>query len=207
MQARLNICLINQHESVTIKTNDGSILEEVGSFKYLGAWMHSTERDVKQRKAAAWRASSKLTKIWKSTLSRPLKLRLFAATAESVFLYGCEAWTITPKLAKEIDGCYTRMLRAVLNVHWKQHITNMELYGELPKLSDKIRQRRLRFAGHCSRSQQEPVSKLLHWTPNMVGESQEDQSSTTRTFSSKKLEWKAQNSGLQWRTGRSGEPW
>ena len=85
----------NQHESVTIKTNDGSILEEVGNFKYLGAWMHSTERDVKQRKAAAWRASSKLTKIWKSSLSRPLKLRLFAATVESVFLYGCEAWTIT----------------------------------------------------------------------------------------------------------------
>ena len=151
----------NQHESVTIKTNDDSILEEVGNFKYLGAWMHSTERDVKQRKAAAWRASSKLTKIWKSSLSRPLKLRLFAATVESVFLYGCEAWTITPKLAKEIDGCYTRMLRTVLNVH----ITNKELYGELPKLSDKIRQRRLRFAGHCSRSQQEPVSKLLHWTP------------------------------------------
>ena len=100
-----------------------------------------------------------------SSLSRPLKLRLFAATVESVFLYGCEAWTITPKLAKEIDGCYTRMLRAVLNVHWRQHITNKELYGELPKLSDKIRQRRLRFAGHCSRSQQEPVSKLLHWTP------------------------------------------
>ena len=155
----------NQHERVTIKTNDGSILEEVGNFKYLRAWMHSTERDVKQRKAVAWRASSKLTKIWKSSLSRPLKLRLFAATVESVFLYGCEAWTITPKLAKEIDGCYTRMLRAVLNVHWKQHITNKELYGELPKLSDKIRESRLRFAGHCSRSQQEPVSKLLHWTP------------------------------------------
>ena len=27
----------NQHESVTIITNDGSILEEVGNFKYLGA--------------------------------------------------------------------------------------------------------------------------------------------------------------------------
>ena len=165
----------NQHESVTIKDNDGSILEEVGNFKYLGAWMHSTERDVKQRKAAAWRASSKLTKIWKSSLSRPLKLRLFAATVESVFLYGCEAWTITPKLAKEIDGCYTRMLRAVLNVHWKQHITNKELYGELPKLSDKIRQRRK----EVNRNQSPNYFTGLK---NMVGESQEDQPSTTRAF-------------------------
>ena len=142
----------NQHESITIMTNDGSILEEVGNSKYLGAWMHSTEMDVKQQKAAAWRACSKLSNIWKSSLSRPLKLRLFSTTMESVFLYGCVAWTITPKLAKEIEGCYTRMLRTVLNVHWKQHISNKELYGELPKLSDKIRQRRLKFAGHCSRS-------------------------------------------------------
>ena len=127
--------------------------------------MHSTEWDVKQRKAAAWRACSKLTKIWRSSLPRALKLRLFAATVESVLLYGCEAWTVTTKLAKELDGCYTRMLRIVLNVNWKQHLTNKELYGNLPKLTDKIRQRRLRFAGHCSRNHQEPVSKLLHWIP------------------------------------------
>ena len=141
--------------------------EEVSNFKYLGAWMHrhSTEWDVKQRKAAAWRACSKLTKILRSSLPRVLKLRLFAATVESVLLYGCEAWAVTPKLAKELDGFYTRMLRIVVNVNWKQHLTNQELYGDLPKLTDKIRQRRLRFAGYCSRNLQEPVSRLLHWTP------------------------------------------
>ena len=155
----------NHQEEVKIKTKDGTDLDEVSNFKYLGAWMHSTELDVKQRKAAAWRACSKLTKVWKSSLPRALKLRLFAATVESVLLYGCESWTVTPKLAKGLDGCYTRMLRTVTNVHWKQHITNKELYGDQPKLSDKIRQRRMRFAGHCSRSLQEPVSKLLHWTP------------------------------------------
>ena len=32
----------------------------------------------------------------------------------------------------------------------------------LPKLSDKIKQRRVRFAGHCSRRVDEPVSKLVH---------------------------------------------
>ena len=34
----------------------------------------------------------------------PLKLRLFAATVASLFLYGCEIWTFTPKLVMEIDG-------------------------------------------------------------------------------------------------------
>ena len=32
----------------------------------------------------------------------------FSTTVESVLLYSCGAWTITPKLAKELDGCYTR---------------------------------------------------------------------------------------------------
>ena len=56
------------------------------------------------------------------------------------------------------------MLRAVLNIHWKQHTTNIELYGDLPKITQKIRDRRTRFSGHCSRSQ-ECVSSLVHWIP------------------------------------------
>ena len=75
----------------------------------------SSEKDVKVRKAAAWRACSKLNKIWKSALPRGFKQRLFAATVESVLLYGCEAWTVTPKLSKDLDGCYTRLLRTVFN--------------------------------------------------------------------------------------------
>ena len=115
-------------------------------------------------KAAAWRACSKLNKIWKSSLLKSFKLLLFNATVEFVLLYGCEAWTITPKLAMQLDGCYTRKLRAVFNIHWKQHITNAELYGNLPKITQKIRNKRTGFAGHCSRSV-ECVSKLIHWTP------------------------------------------
>ena len=118
----------------------------------------------KKREAEVWRACSKLNKIWKSSVPKSFKLRLFAATVESVLLYGCEAWTITPKLAKELDGCYACMLRAVFNIHWKQHITNVELYGDLPKITQQTRDRRTRFASHCSRSM-ECVSKLVHWTP------------------------------------------
>ena len=111
--------VFNHGEHGSIRTNDGSELEKVQDFKYLGAWMDSSGKDIKTRKAAAWRACNKLSKIWKSSLPRRCKLRLFAATVESVLLYGCEAWTVTLKLAKELDGCYTRMLRTVLNVNWK----------------------------------------------------------------------------------------
>ena len=125
----------------------------------------STDKDIKTRKAAAWRACNSLDRIWNSGLSRPFKLRVFAATVESVLVYGCEAWTLTSRVSKSLDGCYTRMLRKVLNISWKQHITNKELYGDLLKITTKIRTRRNRFAGHCYRSKTEPVSKLILWVP------------------------------------------
>ena len=30
---------------------------------------------------------------------------------------------------KQIDGAYTRMLRTALNVSWRHHIANEDLYG------------------------------------------------------------------------------
>ena len=106
-----------------------------------------------------------LNKIWKSSLCRNIKVRLFNETVESVLLYGAETWTITNKIQKSLDGCYSRMLRAALNVSWKDKITNHELYGELPLLSQKLKEQRLRFAGHCHRSQGEIGSTLVLWPP------------------------------------------
>ena len=41
------------------------------------------------------------------------------------------------------------MLRMVTAVSWRDRISNDILYRNLPKLSDKIRSRRLKLAGHC----------------------------------------------------------
>ena len=100
------------------------------------------------------------------SLSRNLKLRLFIATAESTFLYGAETWTLPKSLAKSIDDCYTRMLRMATNVSWSSHVTNEVLYGNLPKLSTKIQQRRTRLAGHIMRHETEVSNKLLLWQPD-----------------------------------------
>ena len=68
-------------------------------------------------------------------LSRCIKVSFFQATVESVLLYGCESWTLKETLRKSLDGCYTRMLRAVLNINWSEHVTTEQLYGVLPRLS------------------------------------------------------------------------
>ena len=94
-----------------------------------------------------------------------MKVRLFVATVETVLLYGAETWTLTNALKKKLDSCYTRMLRMALNISWKSHTTNQQLYGDLPPVSLKAKQRRMRVAGHGMRHSEKEASNLVLWIP------------------------------------------
>ena len=138
----------------------------VEDFNYLGSCIASTEKETDTMLSKAWAALSKLDVIWKSSLPDYLKRNYFQATVESVLVYGATSWTITKSLEKTIDGAYTRMLRVALNISWKQHPTRKELYGKLPSISSKIRDRRLRFAGQCVRNKDELASDLIWRQPS-----------------------------------------
>ena len=129
-------------------------MKNVDNFIYLGSEIESTDKEIKIRIAKYWAALDKLSSIWKSPLCTTLKRNLFRAVVESVLLYGSEAWTLTKKHEKKLDGTYTRMLRAILNISWKEHPTKIRLYGNIPPLTSIIRIRRTRFAGHCYRSEE-----------------------------------------------------
>jgi len=58
---------------------------------------------------------------------------------------------------------YTRLLRKALDVSWQQHMTNQELYGKIPSAMHQLRERRLTFAGHCYRYDDQPVKHLVLW--------------------------------------------
>ena len=139
----------NQDRPVSIQAKNGETLKVVENFKYLGAWTQSSASDISVRKALAWSACHRLRKVWSSKLRRQMKERLFIATVESVLLYGSETWTLTKTLEKQLNGCYTRMLRLAMNVSGKDHITNVELYGSLKPIATNIQERRMRLAGHC----------------------------------------------------------
>ena len=106
-----------------------------------------------------------MTSIWKSNLSVKLKKNFFRATVESILVYGSITWTLTSSLEKNIDGAYTRMLRAALNKIWQDHTSNNELYGNIPKITITIKEHRMRFSGHCWRSREEMISEVLLWEP------------------------------------------
>ena len=50
---------------------------------------------------------------------------------------------------KKLDGNYTRMLRAILNKSWRQHLTKHQRYGHLPPITKTIKVKWTRLAGHC----------------------------------------------------------
>ena len=81
-------------------------------------------------------------------------------------MYGCATWSLTSSEEQSLDGSYTRMLRMVLNVNWSAKTTNKTLYGNLRKVSDTIRERRLKLAGHVYRDKSSPAHQTITWQPS-----------------------------------------
>ena len=134
-------------------------------FKFLGCWVRSSRQDFLVRRALAWKACLRLKPLWMSPLPPPTKRRLFRSLVHPILVYGAETWTLTEALSKALDGTYTRLLRTCMGVHYSELRTNKSLYGDLPQLSVVLKQRRLQFAGHCSRAKQ-PVADVLLWHPH-----------------------------------------
>ena len=57
-----------------------------------------------------------------------------------------------------IDGACARMMRSALNKSWRDHVTNKELYGRIPRVTDTIREQRQRFSVNCWRNRSEVVT-------------------------------------------------
>ena len=113
----------------------------------------------------AWVACHNLRSIWSSSLKKSIKIHLSLCTVESVLLYNSETWSLTKQMEKSLDGACTRMLRMALNVSWKQHMTNEQLYGNLPPVTSKIAACHLRLAGHCTCHPEEIASQFVLWEP------------------------------------------
>ena len=178
-----------------------TIIYTLDKFTYLGSSVSSTEKDNDTRLTKEGTAIDSLLIIWKSDLTDKMKRSFFQAAVVSILLYGCTTWTLTKQLEKKLDGNYTRMLRAILNKSWRQHLTRHQLYGHLPPITKTIQARRTRHAGHCWRSKDELISDVLLWTP---------------TYGRAKAGWPAwtyiqqlcEDTGCsqrRWTIGRSGE--
>ena len=150
---------LNPSTNTSLVSSDGSPIELVQDLKYLGGYTASGY-DMNTRIGQAWSTLNSLDKVWKAAIKNETKLKVFKASVETILLYGSESWTLNVARSKKFDGSYTKMLRAVYNISWGDHVTNKSLYGRLPRISIVVKRRRLALAGHVSRHN-ETAGKVL----------------------------------------------
>ena len=99
-----------------ISTVDGTSLNLVDKFTYLGSSVSSTEKDINTGLMKAWTAIDRLSIIWKSDLTDKMKRSFFQAVVISILLYGCTTWTLTKRLKKKnVESNIEQVLAATPN--------------------------------------------------------------------------------------------
>ena len=137
-------------------------------YERLKNFIADSRKDFNTRKGLARTACIKLQKVWISGVSEHQKVRFFKACVEPVLLYGSETWTLNKQFEKRLNGCYTRLLMKVQNIHWKCHPNLQRIYGNLPPIASVLAQRRARFAGHCMRAADQTISNHPALAPTTI---------------------------------------
>ena len=140
----------------------GQKLGTVTSCKYLGAVVSDEgfKPEVISMIAQATAACTKLNLIWRDNyISVGSKVKLMRSLVISIFLYTCKSWTLTVELEKRTQAFEMRCLRRLLNISYKDHVTDEEVrrriqavLAEHDELLTLAKKRKLRWFGHVSRS-------------------------------------------------------
>ena len=151
-----------EHENRGAIYVDGMRLEQVGSFKYLGAVISGDGRsldEVKTRIAIATSAMARLKKLWyDKNITLVTKIKLMRAVVTSTALYGCESWTLTAEIERRIQAFDQRCLRRLLKIPYTAHRTNHSVYtevqnmvGRYESLLSTVKKRKMTWFGHINR--------------------------------------------------------
>jgi hypothetical protein len=164
--------LVNSHsqQAATNIMLNGRQLEEVESFKYLGSTLckdGSSAKEIKARLGLASSAITRLNTIWNSSsISFPVKFKLYKSLVISILLYGCESWTLTADTERRIQAFEHKCFRKLLHISYKEHKTNdyvrqqvTTYVGKQEPLLATVKRRKLAWYGHVSRH--ESLSKTI----------------------------------------------
>ena len=202
----------NQQAPTNIMLN-GQKLEEVDNFKYLGSNLSkdgSSTKEIKIRLDLATSAMTRLESIWKSTyISFPVKLKLFKSLVLSIFLYGCESWTLTADTERRIQAFEYKCYRRLLRISYKDHKTNdfvrqkVTIYaGRQEPLLATVRRRKLAWYGHVCRH--DSLSKtILQGTV----EGQRKRGRPRKSWSDNLKDWTGHNTTTLIRASEDREVW
>jgi hypothetical protein len=136
---------------------DGQKVEQVATFKYLGAVMTENGtciEEVKARIGMAKQAFGKIKELVTKRLKRELKKRMVKTLVWPVALYGCETWTMKKEVTDKLNALEMWLWRRMEKVSWKDKKTNEEILssiGEERCLIKAVVNRKKNWIGHVLR--------------------------------------------------------
>ena len=94
---------INPSANDSVHSSDGSQIEEVEDFKYLGSYTNF-QHDIQCRKAQAWAAVHAHDNVWRAPICRRTKQKIFRTTVELILIYGCDSIVVTNTISRKCTG-------------------------------------------------------------------------------------------------------
>ncbi|CAH2235385.1 jg5953 [Pararge aegeria aegeria] len=155
-------------------TVDGSILETVKEYTYLGQIVqldrNSFEKEIDRRIQLGWGAFGKLRRVFSSPIPQCLKTKVFDQCVLPVMTYGAETWTLTARLIHKLQVAQRAMERAMLGISLRDKIRN-EVIRQRTKVTDiafRVSVLKWQWAGHvCRRTDGRWSRKVLEWRPRV----------------------------------------
>ncbi|KAG1661666.1 putative uncharacterized transposon-derived protein F52C9.6 [Nymphon striatum] len=146
---------------------DRDKLEEVNGYKYLGQWITSDGKCIKEVKRRIGRAKGEfwvLKELFRKDLNIKVKKKILHTYIFSIVSYGADSWTVSKEVIRRIRAFEGWCHRRVLKISWKDHATNEmveEKMGCKRELVTGIGQRKMRFAGHVLRGSSGELANLV----------------------------------------------
>ena len=157
---KTKVMVITKSETIPVccLRNGTDNIEQLSSFKYLGAYITSDSRckkEIRVRIGLAKDAFNRLGHIFKDRkLSVNIKIRLLKTFVWSTLMYGCESWTFSSETQRNIAAAEMWFYRRMLRISYMDRVNNEEVLrrvGMERELLHIIKQRQLKFLGHVIR--------------------------------------------------------
>ena len=91
------------------------------------------------------------------------KIRVYRAVVLTTLLFSSETWVIYRSHIRLLERLHQRCLRTILNIHWSDLITNVEVLeqAEVSNIEVMILKYQFRWAGHVSRLEDHRLPKIV----------------------------------------------
>ena len=146
---------------------DETELNTVHKCAYLGCIISSDAKIDKEIDNWLAKANSAFGRLYKRVwgnkhLENSTKISVYMAAVLTALLYGSESWVTYRCQLRLLERFHQRCLRTILNIHWSEFVTNVEVLeqSKLTSIEAMLLKSQLRWLGHVSRMEDHRLPKI-----------------------------------------------